>query len=65
MTLVHTFILDAHRGVLTVNLTQDTPLWGEPSIQAHHMELEKKKLKKMPNFKLNSNFNWMKMQIGR
>jgi hypothetical protein len=29
MTPVHTFILDAHKVVLTVNLTQDTPLQGE------------------------------------
>jgi hypothetical protein len=32
-------------------------------IQAHYSELEKK-LKKMPNCKLNSNFDWMKVKIG-
>jgi hypothetical protein len=38
---------------------------GEPKRSGAPCGIGKKKLKKMPNFKLNSNFNWMKMQIGR
>jgi hypothetical protein len=47
-----------------VNLTQYAPLRGEPKRSGAPCEIEKK-LKKMPNFKLNSNFDWMKMKIGR
>jgi hypothetical protein len=47
-----------------MNLTQYTPHWGKPKRSGAPHEIGKK-IEKMSNFKLNSNFDWMKMKIGR
>jgi hypothetical protein len=53
--------------VLTVKLAQeDAPLWGELNRNGAPRGVGKFFfLKKVPNFKLNSNFKWMKMKMGR
>jgi hypothetical protein len=57
-------ILDALVVVLTVKLAQDAPHWGEPNRTGAPCKIGFF-LKKGPNFKLNSNFNLMKMKMGR
>jgi hypothetical protein len=50
--------------VLTVKLAQDAPCWGEPNRNGAPCG-DGIFLKKLPNFKLNSNFKLMKMEMGR
>jgi len=53
---VLTVIFDALTRILTMNLTHDTMLQGEPKRSGAPCEIGKE-IEKMSNFKLNSNFN--------